>query len=207
MRSLFVAVILLFATMLSATAKDLVAPEGFVVYTTQKGDTWESVFPDERYRELAMKVNRMNVELSAGRQILKPMNAIAFGFTPMPERISDKSTRAMVFDLNTQYFGYYEGGSLAYWGPISTGKSDNTPTGTFTAQYKQKRKYSDKYGSRMDFAVQVSGDYFFHEQQLPGYPASKGCLRMLWDDAEHIFGKIRVGDPIHIVRSAANLGA
>jgi len=52
----------------------------------------------------------------------------------------------------------------------------------------------------MDFAVNFYKGFFIHEQSLPGYPASHGCIRLLRKDAEKIFNWIQIGDPIVITK-------
>jgi len=183
-------------------------PAGFTEYTVKRGDTWESVIPDEQLRVLARKVNRMNIELTKNKKInvkkiVVPVGTKALLYVPVPTRIASNAKRELVFYKQEQYFGAYEYGELVRWGPISTGRSGNTPVGTYQALYKEAKKRSTRYhNSRMYFAVQFSGNFFSHEQILPGYPASKGCVRMLWEDAEWKFNWIRLGDPIRVVRSA-----
>jgi len=187
-------------------------PAGFLNYTVKRGDTWESVIPDERYREFAMKVNRMNIELTEGKRVNKstimvPVGEVALAYVPVPTHISSKATRELVFYKQEQYFGAYEEGRLVKWGPISTGSNGNTPLGTYKALYKQVKKYSSIYNnSRMYYAVQFRGNYFSHEQVLPGVPASKGCVRMSWEDAKWKFHWIKIGDPIRVVKNTGNVG-
>jgi lipoprotein-anchoring transpeptidase ErfK/SrfK len=33
-----------------------------------------------------------------------------------------------------------------------------------------------------------------HQGHLPGYPASHGCIRLPYSSAQHLFGKLEVGD-------------
>ena len=193
---------------LSAARAATGVPEGFVIYQVKKGDTWKSVIPDARWRELAKRVNRMNIELTRKsrlnvKQIWLPVNDAAWRYVPVPVTIDSQAPRELIFYKKEQYFGAYEHGHLIRWGPISTGRSGNTPVGTFRALYKQREKYSHKYNnSRMFFAVQFQGNFFSHEQILPGYAASKGCVRMFWEDAEWKYDWIRLGDRIKVVKQA-----
>lgn len=165
-------------------------PAGFSVYTVKRGDTWESVIPIKWDREFTRRVNRMNIELTTKKRInvktiLVPVDEIAFSYVPVPTQIPSDAVRELVFYKKEQYFGAYEHGRLVKWGPISTGRSGNTPVGSYKALYKQAKKYSSRYhNARMFFAVQFKGNFFSHEQVLPGHAASAGCIRMLWEDAE-----------------------
>jgi L,D-transpeptidase catalytic domain len=40
-----------------------------------------------------------------------------------------------------------------------------------------------------------------HEGQLPGYPASHGCIRMPLESALFIFDQVHVGTPVQVVDS------
>jgi len=180
-------------------------PPGFVLHEVQSGNTWKSLADgDERKLHLMQKINRMNVRLRAGWKILVPVTAAAYEFSPMPKQIGSNYERHLVINLDTQYFGAYEGNQLVRWGPVSTGRHGRTPTSKpgkpFTAKWKDKWHRSSIYNNaRMYFAVQFLGDYFTHEQVLPGHPASAGCARMLWKDAEWKFDWIQSGDRVSVV--------
>ncbi len=182
-------------------------PPGFMEYTVQENDTWDSVTNSGREKLLAMQVNRMNVNLKKGNKILLPISSRAYVFAPVPESIRSSGRHLIIFKLE-QYFGAYEDGVLVRWGPVSTGKKGrDTPNGTYSALWKDKFHRSSLYSNaRMYFAVQFKGNYFTHEQALPGYPASHGCVRMLWEDAEWKFDWIRVGDTVSVVSSIAKVG-
>jgi hypothetical protein len=40
-----------------------------------------------------------------------------------------------------------------------------------------------------------------HQGDLPGYPASHGCIRMPLESALFIFDQVRVGTPVEVVDS------
>ena len=181
-------------------------PEGFYPYTVQPGDTWDSMTLSADAAQLARRVNRMNVEPKPGYEILLPQSSVAWRYVPVPLAIPSRGRHLVVY-LDRQYFGAYEDGELVRWGPVSTGTNGRTPTGFFQAKWKSRYHRSSLYNNaRMYFAVQFKGNYFTHEYKvLPGYPASKGCVRMFWDDAEWKFGWLQTGDLISVVRSPAQL--
>ncbi|OGI16443.1 MAG: hypothetical protein A3J63_04095 [Candidatus Moranbacteria bacterium RIFCSPHIGHO2_02_FULL_40_12b] len=105
-----------------------------------------------------------------------------------PEYLEEakKSERAVYVFLDKQYFGAYQNGRLAFWGPISSGiKERTTPKGNFKVLWKSRFYYSKKYDADMPFAVNISSNgYFLHAQSLPGRPASHGYIRLLRVDAK-----------------------
>ena len=176
-------------------------PPGFVSYVVQSGDTWEHITPTERAKKLAMRINRMNVNPRTGAEVLLPVTEVAWEYVPVPYRVPS-SGRHLVIYIDRQFFGAYENGRLIHWGPVSTGRQGkSTPLGHFTAKWKSRWHRSSLYNNaRMYFAVQFLGNYFTHEYtELPGYPASSGCVRMFWDDAEWKFGWLQSGDRISVL--------
>jgi len=173
--------------------------EYFKEYTIKKGDTLSKIAPSSQW-EIIEKINRMDRKhlIIPGKKILIPINEEALNFSPVPKRIDSNYERVIYFFLDLQYFGAYERGELILWGPISSGKRNSTPKGKFYVQWKSKNYFSKKYKARMPYAVNFFKGYFFHEQSLPGYPASHGCIRLLHEDAKKIFDWIQKGDVIII---------
>jgi len=112
-------------------------------------------------------------------------------FSPMPTRYAsaDSDSQFVLVDLSEQFLGAYEHGRLVFSAPIASGKTTNpTPTGTFriTAYDRShessiydivdtNRPYPMHYGLR--FFVTASGmAYWIHGRDLPGVPASHGCI-------------------------------
>lgn len=188
------------------------APEGFGWYRIRKGDTATRICGnDPACADLFLRVNRIDARhLSPGRKVLVPIAmGLAERYAPVPNALSGRDTgRKIVVYLDTQYFGAYEDGWLLFWGPVSTGrKGHGTPAGEYRIEYRQKDKKSIKYdGAPMPFALNLSWTgYFLHEQALPGYPASHGCVRLLMDDAKRLFFWVRVGDPVSIVTGVSSV--
>ncbi|MFT7507834.1 MAG: lipoprotein-anchoring transpeptidase ErfK/SrfK [Acidimicrobiales bacterium] len=202
----------LFCTAVSAHAPKqittfITVPAGFTSYTVQQGDTWESITANSKFAFLAMKVNRVDAKhLKSGMTVIIPVSTMAYQYVPVPKRIEAHAERQLIVFLEEQYFGAYENGTLVHWGPVSSGKNGRTRVGSFKALWKDRWHRSSKYGlARMFFAVQYNGDYFTHEQDLPGYAASHGCVRMLAEDASWKFQWIQVGDAVTIVAGISSL--
>lgn len=122
--------------------------------------------------------------------------------------LPEADKRALTLFLDSQSFEYVEDERVLISGPLSSGAPDHpTPTGSFRVQSKQKNKRSGSYTNYFDqptpmpYALQFSGPYYVHEGYLPGHAASHGCVRLTYEDAMLLYSRIRVGDPIRIVKT------
>ena len=84
--------------------------------------------------------------------------------------------------------------------PISSGrKGYPTPKGEFVVTDKHRHWRSTIYGSSMPYYLRLSCRAFgLHAGQLPGYPASHGCVRLNKKDAESFFERVPVGTVVVI---------
>ncbi|MBN1279698.1 MAG: L,D-transpeptidase [Chlorobium sp.] len=180
-------------------------PEGFVLQRFKKGETLMKLCgQDSLCQAIFMKVNRTDRKyIPSGRTVLLPVDIEkASRYVPVPECLTDsRGEREIRVFLVSQYFGAYEWGKLLFWGPVSTGrKAYPTTPGKFFVNYKQKNKRSIKYDNApMPYSINYYGGYFMHQQSLPGYPASHGCVRLLMSDARKLFKWIRVRDAVTVV--------
>lgn len=201
------AALLLSLSVVSALAARIVVttydvpPPGFAHYVVKSGDSWESIVQPED-KLLAMRTNRLDEVLVPGSTIVIPVSSQAYSFVPVPKRIASTERQMIVF-LQEQYFGLYENGQLFHWGPISSGRRGNTPIGNFRALWKDRWHRSSLYhNALMYYGIQFRGNFFTHQTtEMPGYPASAGCVRMLEVDAAIKWEFIREGDPIKVRRS------
>jgi hypothetical protein len=83
---------------------------------------------------------------------------------------------------------------------ISSGrKGYPTPKGEFVVTNKHRHWRSTIYGSSMPYYLRLSCRAFgLHAGQLPGYPASHGCIRLNKKDAESFFERVPVGTVVVI---------
>lgn len=97
----------------------------------------------------------------------------------------------VVFAYYQQAFAAYENGKLVTWGPTNMGKKASpTPTGIFSANWKSKESISsvdDEWVLKWNFNVWNKGGVGWHQYQLPGYPASHSCMRLLESDAKWLY--------------------
>lgn len=183
----------------------MMIPDGFVRRPLNKGESLSGICrADSACEVILMKVNRIDQRhLSVGKKILVPVDTRkSMRYVPVPENLQDsRGEREIRIFLGRQYFGAYEKGSLLFWGPVSSGKrSKRTPSGKFYVNYKQRFKRSIKYDDApMPFSINFHKGYFLHQQSLPGYPASHGCVRLLEVDAKRLFSWVRLGDPVTLV--------
>jgi lipoprotein-anchoring transpeptidase ErfK/SrfK len=136
---------------------------------------------------------------------------------------------SVVVDLTGQEAYLYAGGQLALKAPISTGREGyNTAPGRYKIIQKDVDHRSSIYGEYIQDGVVIKPDanvhkdpkppratflgapmpYFMriydgvglHEGDLPGYPASHGCIRMPGSKARRFFDAVEVGTPVKVVK-------
>jgi hypothetical protein len=99
--------------------------------------------------------------------------------------------KLLVVHQPSQAFGAYENGCLVRWGPLSTGaKRSPTPEGFFNLNWKSRGRHSTvnrDWFLRWYYNFQNRSGRSFHEYELPGQPASHGCVRMLGRDAQWLY--------------------
>jgi L,D-transpeptidase catalytic domain len=112
-------------------------------------------------------------------------------YTPMPAfyEPAKKHAKYILVNISEQWLGAYEHGILKFSMPAATGMDGhNTPTGLFRADARDKNHCSSLYKTEdqqqqypMDNAIRfhVGPDnvsYWIHARDLPGKPASHGCI-------------------------------
>jgi lipoprotein-anchoring transpeptidase ErfK/SrfK len=150
----------------------------------------------EEKMALLLKLNRLDAQhLRAGVTLLIPekideLNALS----PFPDKLETgrEIPKLILVSLRVQAFGAYEYGNLVRWGPTSTGKKATpTPAGLYHTNWKSKATRSSINNDWLlpwYFNLDNQRGISFHQYDLPGYPASHGCVRLLEDDAAWIYG-------------------
>ncbi len=114
-------------------------------------------------------------------------------FSPFPEQLSslDSIPKILIFSYPVQAFAAYEFGNLVRWGPTSMGKRTTpTPEGLYFTNWKAKETIStvnDEWILPWAFNIDNFNGISIHQFELPGYPASHSCARLLRIDAEWIY--------------------
>jgi lipoprotein-anchoring transpeptidase ErfK/SrfK len=115
-------------------------------------------------------------------------------YSPFPREwpAAAASPKAIVVDQPFQAFAAYESGRLVRWGPVSSGRKETpTPDGTFTLTWRARsRRSTDNEDWLLEWYFNFVNErgVSFHLFDLPGYPASHACVRMLLRDAQWLYG-------------------
>ncbi len=107
----------------------------------------------------------------------------------------------IVVDLGSQRATLYRRNQLVMEMPISSGKKSHpTPTGQFLVTNKYKMWKSTLYHAKMPNFLRLScGDFGLHAGNLPGYPASHGCIRLPSEMSKALFELAPEGTLVEIL--------
>ena len=115
----------------------------------------------------------------------------------------------IVVSVPLQLIYVYRGGTLIGVSTVSTGRPGHeTPVGTFNILQKRREHYSNLYNNApMPFMQRLTWDGIaLHAGQIPGRPASHGCVRLPLAFARHLFGVTQMGAAVHIIDQAPAAG-
>ena len=107
----------------------------------------------------------------------------------------------VVIDLMQQLFYVYRGDQLVGVSTISSGKKGKeTPLGYWKVFRKQVKGFSRKYDNAPMPYMQMYDEkgIAFHGGALPGYPASRGCVRLPIEFAKKLYGLTKIGTEVII---------
>ena len=116
-------------------------------------------------------------------------------FNWFPERSPD-GTVIIIVSIPDQLLHVYRNGIRVAASTCSTGKPGHrTPTGVFQILQKDKHHHSSTYNNApMPNMNRLTWDgVALHAGNLPGYPASHGCVRLPLQFSEMLFGVTRKG--------------
>lgn len=159
--------------------------------TIRTGESLEKLFGD-RWIDVA-RFNRIDRRHAwAGRSIKVPKRLRDLqSFSPLPLAYppAGSEEQFILIDLSEQFLGAYEYGALRFAVPIASGNDhDETPTGEFSLFTAHRAHQSELYTVQgtdrrypMNYALRFYIDrkgvsYWIHGRDLPGYPASHGCI-------------------------------
>ncbi|MDR3681925.1 MAG: L,D-transpeptidase family protein [Flavipsychrobacter sp.] len=99
--------------------------------------------------------------------------------------------KIIFFSYPAEAFAAYDHGKLVRWGATNMGrKKDPTPTGLTYANWKKEVDTSsvkDEWILKWNVNILNKDGVGFHEYDLPGYPASHSCLRLMDADAAYLY--------------------
>ncbi|WP_129792666.1 L,D-transpeptidase family protein [Sphingosinicella sp. CPCC 101087] len=117
-----------------------------------------------------------------------------------PERAQSGEVEIVV-SVPLQRAYVYRGGVLIGVTTVSTGRrGHDTPVGTFAILQKRREHYSNLYNNApMPFMQRLTWDgVALHAGQIPGHPASHGCIRLPLAFARHLFAATQLGGSVHV---------
>lgn len=166
-------------------------------------DTPEKLFGD--YWQDVLRFNRMDRRhFYGGISIKVPVRLEDIeGFTPLPTFYPEAAAeeKFILVDQSEMFLGAYEHGKLVLSFPAAVGiEGHRVPNGEFRVDAVDRRHASNMYtveeigrfypmhyGLRffMDKSLPTTPSYFIHGRDVPGYPASHGCIG-LYDEEMQI---------------------
>jgi L,D-transpeptidase ErfK/SrfK len=170
----------------------------------KRSDTWRGLFPNDKERELMMRLNRTNVPLQYRNEILLPKNIAQLNYqhlSPFPQQRDTHGKRVLYIDLDKFAFAAYDKeGRQILWGPASGGKPwcEDTKSSCLTAKgdfhvYRIKGEecqsgtypLDTKGGAEMPYCMYYYKGFAIHGSTLSGFiNRSRGCIRLFESDAK-----------------------
>lgn len=160
------------------------------------GENWESMLRFNR-------IDRRHIWQGKYLKIPYDKNRLT-NFSPLPKTLEKaKDYHKYVFiNLEEQFLGAYEYGELKFSFPVATGrKSHSTPKGIFRVLGFDKNHRSSLYKIEktnipypmnwaVKFFVSKKGvDFWIHGRDLPGRPASHGCVGLYDEEMQKKYYK------------------
>ena len=169
------------------------------IFPKEKKDSAMAAFneefsKDEQYSILAL--NRLDLKNKWRADTLAipdKIDATLMSYSPFPNHLEilKEVHKIVLFSYPIQAYALYENGNLVKWGPTSMGsKKAQTKRGLTFANWKKELAIStvDKnWKLPFNFNIHNNLGIGWHQYDLPGYPASHSCLRLLLDDAKYLY--------------------
>ncbi len=157
-------------------------------------DTPEKLF-GEQWQDV-LRFNRMDRRHFLGDRSIKVPKRFEDikNFTPLPATYPDAATeeKFILIDQSEMFLGAYEHGKLVFSYPVAVGiDGHRVPNGEFRIDAVDRRHTSNMYTVEeverrypMHYGLRFHVDkrperwisYFIHGRDVPGYPASHGCI-------------------------------
>ena len=151
---------------------------------------------NERERYAILALNRLDSKNKWNADTLvvpAKIDTTLMEYSPFPMQLDILSgvKKFVIFSYPIQAYGVYSNGSLVKWGPTSMGKkAAQTTRGLTFANWKKKLSISTvstEWKLPYNFNIHNIGGIGWHQYDLPGYPASHSCLRLLMKDAQWLY--------------------
>jgi hypothetical protein len=144
-----------------------------------------------------------------GREVAPMPKQLKPGDYVWHPEISPAGPVVIIVSIPDQQLFVFRNGVRIGRSTVSTGaKGHSTPTGVFTILEKNITHESSLYqGAEMPHMQRLTwGGIAMHAGQLPGYPASHGCVRLLEDFAAKLYEMTRVGTTVIIADNSSGPG-
>ncbi|OIV41294.1 L,D-transpeptidase [Flavobacterium johnsoniae] len=172
-------------------------PESTVSYQIEKTKDWLKINEaDSSKMDIVYALNRTdkaNFKKLDSVVVPADFSGDLVYYLPFPLHVNalEEVSKIIIFSYPTQTFAAYENGELVYTGPTNMGrKKDPTPTGLFFTNWKAEKTtstFNDEWDLKWNFNIENKLGVGFHQYELPGYPASHSCLRLLEKDAKYLY--------------------
>ncbi len=154
----------------------------------------EKFSAEDRYTILALnRLDNKNKWRADTLAIPDKIDHTLMSYTPFPQQVVllKDVNKIAFFSYPIQAFAIYENGLLKKWGPTSMGKkSAETKRGLMFCNWKKELAISTVESSwKLPYNVNVHNflGIGWHQYELPGFPASHSCLRLLEEDAKYLY--------------------
>jgi len=172
-------------------------PVAAISYHYEQGKRWVNDHQsDTAFQRIVATINRADVKhIAAMDSILVPSDSIAdmAYYLPFPVTVEaiKEIDKIIFFSYTTQAFAAYENGEMIYTGATNMGrKKDPTPTGLFYTNWKAETTtstFNDEWELKWNFNIENKLGVGWHQYEMPGYPASHSCLRLMEEDAKYLY--------------------
>lgn len=113
-----------------------------------------------------------------------------------------KGERRVIIHLATQRGELLVNGQVAMDFPVSTGKHDSTPEGTYHILEKDRNHRSNLYHVAMPYFMRLTYDGIgLHIGDVYPVPVSHGCIRLTREACVPLYQLLPVGTPVEVSRS------
>ncbi len=154
---------------------------------------------------LAAPVAAQQVDLGPA-SVVQTVTRLKAGQYVWAPQAAPEGPMLLIVNLSTQRALLFRNGVPIGASTVSTGKPGHqTPTGVFTVLQKQVEHYSSKYDSApMPYMQRLTWyGVALHAGNLPGYPASHGCIRLPKGFAKLLYSATKLGMTVVISEGKA----
>lgn len=142
---------------------------------------------------MPLAAQQVDVSSGSAAEIVSRLKAGEYVWVP---QVAPAGPMLLIVNVRTQRATLYRNGVPIGATTVSTGRPGfETPTGVFTILQKHVEHYSTKYDNApMPYMQRLTWrGVALHAGQLPGYPASHGCIRLPRGFARLLYDSTKVG--------------